>query len=108
MKRLPHSAVVVVRHRIKQINTTGYSIFFFRKLISFFILFKNMQMRVMIFTLGGICLMLSMGCKKGGRCEESPNIYQSEVVVDFKDNATGKYLYSETFPPLRQGQFEST
>ncbi len=35
-------------------------------------------------------------CVKGGKCEEVPDLSNSGIQVDFKDNATGKYLYTTT------------
>ena len=35
-------------------------------------------------------------CVKGGKCEEVPDLSNSGIQVDFKDNATGKYLYTNT------------
>lgn len=43
-------------------------------------------------------ILISNSCKKGGKCEEAANINQSDIVVAFKDQATGKYLYSEVNP----------
>lgn len=41
----------------------------------------------------------TQSCKKGGACEGAYNIKnQSEVVVTFIDQATGRYLYSEMNP----------
>lgn len=51
------------------------------------------------FCLAIVCTMA--GCVKpsGGRCEESIDAAKtSEVVVTFKDKATGRYLYSEVNP----------
>lgn len=52
-----------------------------------------------IFLLGCIFTVGFSSCKKGGRCEGAYNIKnQSEVVVTFIDETTGKYLYSEMNP----------
>lgn len=51
------------------------------------------------FLLGCIFTVGFSSCKKGGRCEGAYNIKnQSEVVVTFIDQTTGKYLYSEMNP----------
>ncbi len=56
---------------------------------------KNYRILYIIIT--GIILTGS-SCRKGGKCEEPFNVNQSEIVVTFKDQATGKYLYSEINP----------
>jgi len=46
-----------------------------------------------------IITLFSFGsCRKGGRCEQAPNVNQSEIVVAFKDKTTGRYLYAEVSP----------
>ncbi len=42
--------------------------------------------------------LIITGCSKTPKCEEHFNVNQSEIVVAFKDQATGKYLYSEVNP----------
>jgi len=46
-----------------------------------------------------IITIFSFGsCRKGGKCEEPLNVNQSSIEVIFKDEATGRYLYSEVNP----------
>lgn len=45
-------------------------------------------------------IFLTNSCRKGGNCEEPNDItIASEIVVTFKDGATGRYLY-EVISPL--------
>jgi len=45
-----------------------------------------------------VIILTGNSCKKGGRCEEPEDVNQSSIVVAFKDNTTGRYLYSEVNP----------
>lgn len=53
-----------------------------------------------------IVLICGVSCIKGGRCEGALNVNQSEIVVTFKDQATGKYLYSEVNPLYNKDSLE--
>lgn len=46
-----------------------------------------------------IITLFSFGsCRKVGKCEQAPNVNQSEIVAAFKDKNTGNYLYAEVNP----------
>lgn len=51
-----------------------------------------------IFLCALFAVVSASSCRTGGRCELPLNVNQSEIVVAFKDQATGKYLYSESNP----------
>lgn len=51
-----------------------------------------------IFIISISITLVSSSCRKGGKCEQAFNVNQSEIVVTFKDAATGNYLYSQTNP----------
>ena len=53
----------------------------------------NVTLAVIIITLFSFS-----SCRKGGKCEQAPNVNQSEIVVAFKDKQSGKYLYTEVNP----------
>ncbi len=53
---------------------------------------------IYIFTIIIAGILTFSSCKKGGNCEEALTINQSDIAVTFKDQATGKYLYSEINP----------
>ena len=61
----------------------------------------NMKMRKLYnVTLAVIIITLFSfsSCRKGGKCEQAPNVNQSEIVVAYKDKQSGKYLYTEVNP----------
>jgi hypothetical protein len=45
-----------------------------------------------------IIVFSNSSCRKNGKCDNAPNVNQSEVVVAFKNKSTGKYLYAEVNP----------
>jgi len=51
-----------------------------------------------LFVLTFLTILTLSSCRKGGKCEEAPNVNQSGIVVAFKDRQTGRYLYSEVNP----------
>lgn len=59
--------------------------------------YKN---NVLSFTLAFFFMVIlqASSCKKGGKCEEALNVNQSSIEVIFKDQNSGKYLYSEVNP----------
>jgi len=42
--------------------------------------------------------LTNSSCRKGGDCEGSFNLSQSEVAITFIDQQSGSYIYSETNP----------
>ncbi len=52
-------------------------------------------MKKIIFLFFILLPVIIFSCRKGGRCEESLRVTQSEINVSFKDKTTGRYLYEE-------------
>ena len=48
--------------------------------------------------ISSVVILSSNSCRKGGPCEEPPDINVSSLVIRFIDKQTGKYLYTETNP----------
>jgi hypothetical protein len=59
---------------------------------------KTRKLNQMVFGFIVITVFCFFSCRKGGRCDQAPNVNQSEIVVAFKDKSTGKYLYTEVNP----------
>jgi hypothetical protein len=58
--------------------------------------FRLAQLSVILFF---VFFLLSIeSCTKTGKCEEVPDLSNSGIQVDFKDNATVKYLYTTSNP----------
>lgn len=57
-----------------------------------------MKIQLLNCILYAVFIVSNVSCRMGGRCEEPATVYQSSITVDFKDAATGKYLYTESFP----------
>ena len=57
-----------------------------------------MKNKYLLYNLIFIIVLFTISCKKGGKCEQTPNVNQSEIVVIFKDKQTDRYLYTEVTP----------